>query len=131
MKIFFLLIEGFEFILYFWYISLFLIFLLVSSLIVMKKKNKLLSKSQFKFLIPAPIIAILIAILGVMFFDTQNSLIQYLILGLVLLYVLYEIVILVKLKGYRLFYFSLLSIFLLYLGGEYVVAAMSIANDWI
>lgn len=116
---------------YAWFITLSLIILSGISFVLIKKKDNLLSIRHVAFLIYPISLPVIIAFLGNAFSDTSNKFIQNLIIGLLILNLIYNIWVIVKVKGYRLFFFSVLAILLFFTLSTAFVSGMSIVNDWI
>ena len=124
-------LQGVDGLGYFYYIPLsFTIILLFSIYILYKKKRKLSQKIVYPILyfLALPFV---IALLGGLFYNTKSSILQFFILGLYLAGIIYFIYLLIKMKHYRLFLFSIIGLLLFFTFWVMFVAGMSIANDWI
>lgn len=122
--------QSFNFFIIFWYIPVALLLLLIISLFFTKDRKKILTPKYLKLLIAPVLIPIIIALIGRVFFDSSSVFAQFIVFALIILFLVYEVFIVVKLKRYRFFYFSLLSLFFFYSLTVFFVSSMAIVNDW-
>ncbi len=126
-----ILLQGFDSLPYFLYISLPLIIIILISIYLLYKKKRNLSKKVIYTLLYFIALPIVIALLGGLFYDTDSTIVSFLILGLYFGGIIYFIYLLIKMKNYRLFLFSVISLILFFTFWVMFTAGMSIANDWI
>jgi hypothetical protein len=109
-------------------IEFFLAFVLIfAAILVFKKKT---NKNLLQKASPFALGSILISFIASVFFDTKNEIASSITLLIFLLLAIYEIIIIYKGKGQRLFYSGFLSLLLVYLAANVLVAYFMIANDW-
>ena len=126
-----ILIQGFSFLVYFWYIPIPILALGIFALYRYKKKKIKIYKKLIYLLAGSLSFPIIISILGGVFYDTRNNLVSFMVVGLFFLNIGYFIYLFIKQKKYRLFITSIFILVTLFTFGVLFVAGMSIANDWI
>ncbi len=131
MSFIWLLWQGITGLVYVWWISIPFVIVLILS-IYLYRKNKRKFPKELTYSLTYPIsLPIFISVVGAIFFDTDSDFAAYTILAAFLIGVVEYLVLLIKLKNYRMFVFSLVGLLLELSFWVMFVSGMSIANDWI
>ncbi len=95
------------------------------------KRKEATLPNIWPWLIFSLVIPILIALIGSVYYDTQNEIASLVSLGLFIAYPVVSIIVLVRAKGYRIFIACTAAFFLAFSMLTALMASMSIDNTWL